>query len=193
MNIQSTAMTKKEEILQTTLRLIVRQGFHATPMSQIIEQSGVAAGTIYHYFKSKEELIHSLYAQLKEEFGTVLKSTPQAGKKYKERFFSMWKNVHRFFIEEPDKFRFLEQYANSPLIDRDVRAANTRHYQSAYDFFAEGIEAGVFRSLPVELMASLVFGNIVSTVKTELSEENNLSQSLIDRIIQSSWDGIKIN
>ena len=47
-------MSKRDLILQTTLELITELGFHATPMSLIIKKSDVASGTIYHYFKSKE-------------------------------------------------------------------------------------------------------------------------------------------
>ena len=61
-------MTKREQVLQTTLELITELGFHATPMALIIEKSGVAAGTIYYYFKSKEELFNEV---LKQEVGAV--------------------------------------------------------------------------------------------------------------------------
>ena len=58
---------KKQDILDTTLALVVRQGLHATPMAQIAQESNVAVGTIYHYFSSKEEIIHELYLGIHQD------------------------------------------------------------------------------------------------------------------------------
>ena len=52
---------KRAAILQTTLDLISDRGFHNTPMSLIAKEAGVSAGTIYHYFAGKDELIFELY------------------------------------------------------------------------------------------------------------------------------------
>lgn len=64
-------MSKKAIVLQTTLELITKQGIHATSLSQIIKESGVANGTVYHHFKNKEEIITELYLMLTQDFGTV--------------------------------------------------------------------------------------------------------------------------
>jgi AcrR family transcriptional regulator len=48
---------KKEALLNAALKLIACQGFHAAPMSQIAEEAHIGVGTIYRYFKNKEELI----------------------------------------------------------------------------------------------------------------------------------------
>ena len=58
-------MDKKEEILKTALKLFVEFGFHATPTSKIAKEAGVANGTLFHYYKTKDELILALYAHTK--------------------------------------------------------------------------------------------------------------------------------
>src|SRR5690606_31556619 len=66
MNVRSIEMDnvtdKKKAIFESTLELIKENGFHGTPMSLVAKNACVAAGTIYHYFKSKDELICELYA-----------------------------------------------------------------------------------------------------------------------------------
>ena len=52
-------MSKREQILTTTLDLVSELGFHETSISLLIKKSGVAAGTIYHHFKNKEDLLVS--------------------------------------------------------------------------------------------------------------------------------------
>ena len=65
-------MTKKEKILETTLQLIAKNGLNASPMSMIAKEANVATGTIYHHFKSKEEIMlvpgigESIYESIKD-------------------------------------------------------------------------------------------------------------------------------
>jgi AcrR family transcriptional regulator len=52
---------KKKAIFESTLELVRENGFHGTPMSLVAKKAGVAAGTIYHYFESKDALIIALH------------------------------------------------------------------------------------------------------------------------------------
>src|SRR5215213_8038804 len=58
---------KREAILTAALRLIARLGLHAAPMSAVAREAGVAAGTLYLYFPSKEAMINALYLDLLED------------------------------------------------------------------------------------------------------------------------------
>jgi AcrR family transcriptional regulator len=63
---------KRQAILDTALLLFTERGFHGTPTSLIAKEAGVATGTLFHYFKTKEELIETLYLDIKKESGSVL-------------------------------------------------------------------------------------------------------------------------
>ncbi|MCW7461137.1 helix-turn-helix domain-containing protein [Leptospira limi] len=54
-------MNKSEEILSAALELFTAKGFDGTAVPLIAERANVAAGTIYRYFASKEELVNSLF------------------------------------------------------------------------------------------------------------------------------------
>ena len=58
---------KREAILAAALRLIARLGLHAAPMSAVAREAGVAAGTLYLYFPSKDAMINALYLELLED------------------------------------------------------------------------------------------------------------------------------
>mgnify|MGYP000502896578 CR=1 FL=1 len=55
---------RREDILEGALRCFVDRGFHGTAIPQIAQRAGVAAGTIYHYFPSKEALFAEILVQL---------------------------------------------------------------------------------------------------------------------------------
>lgn len=52
---------KRDRILKAAVKVFARTGFHATRVSEVAKAAGVADGTIYLYFKSKEELLVSLF------------------------------------------------------------------------------------------------------------------------------------
>lgn len=186
-------MSKRQLILDTTLDLISELGFYATSISDIIQKSNAAAGTIYHHFKNKEELIDTLYSELKEEMGKAIIANIDQPLNYKEKFYLIWKNLFTFYSENPKKFEFLEDYANSPLVRKEIKEINQRHYQSAIDFIESGINLGVLRNIPVSLIINLFFGNVSTFTRMILMEEIELTNELLENVIQSSWDSIKIN
>ena len=61
---------KGEAILAAALDLFVERGFHGTSVPSVAERAGVAAGTIYHYFASKEALVNALFKRWKGEIST---------------------------------------------------------------------------------------------------------------------------
>ncbi|MFO7829286.1 MAG: TetR/AcrR family transcriptional regulator [Bacteroidales bacterium] len=186
-------MSKRKQILDTTINLVSEMGLHATPMSLIIKESNVAAGTIYHYFKSKDKLINTLYSELHEEMGNAIIQNINHELNYKDKFFLIWKNLFLFYKTHPRKFEFLEHYESSPLIKNEIKEINQRHYQPAIDFFKTGIQLGVLRNLPVALMINLIFSNVSTLIRMVLMDEIEYTDQLLKETIQSSWDSIKIN
>ena len=58
-------MDKRQQILDAALKLFVEYGFHGTPTSLIAKEAGVANGTLFHYFSTKDELVVALYSSIK--------------------------------------------------------------------------------------------------------------------------------
>ena len=59
---------KRCAIIRATLDLVAEQGFHGAPMAAVAERAGVAAGTIYRYFESKDLLITRFIATWRNGF-----------------------------------------------------------------------------------------------------------------------------
>src|SRR5580765_893562 len=114
MNVQSDITGKKECILKTTLELIKDNGFHGTPISMIAQRAGVASGTIYHYFPSKDAIIIELHHMIKKQIVAAMFNDGNTKKEYKQRFFEGWTNLCRYFISNPSALIFVQQFNSSP-------------------------------------------------------------------------------
>ncbi len=58
-------MSKREQIFEAAVQLFTEKGFEKTPTSAISKVAGVATGTLFHHFKTKEDLINALYFTMK--------------------------------------------------------------------------------------------------------------------------------
>ncbi len=60
---KAPAIDKRRQILDAAIRVFARQGFHSTRVADIADEAGVAYGLVYHYFKSKDEVLNELFSE----------------------------------------------------------------------------------------------------------------------------------
>jgi AcrR family transcriptional regulator len=188
MNIQSH--DKIDKIFHATFELIAKHGIHNTPMSAISRKSGVAAGTIYHYFESKEVLINALYLSLKKEMiGKIMEDyDPQS--RYKNRFFRIWINYYDYFISNPNILSFTEQCSNIPIITDETKQQADAIVSPLIDFFNFGIENGILKQTNIYLIISLIHGSVVSLAKLQISGRLTVTEDVKLSVAEYSWKGL---
>jgi AcrR family transcriptional regulator len=150
---------KRRQILDAAIRVFARQGFHSTRVSDIADEAGVAYGLVYHYFKSKEEVLNELFT---ERWSLLLAAIEEADSA---------ELPPRTKLETVAAF-IIESYRHDPelmkvIIVEVTRAANSfgqthlREIRRAYDSIAriveEGQESGAFRSDIDPAFASMSF------------------------------------
>ena len=185
---------KREEIMQATLAIIAEQGFHASPMDEIAEKAGVAAGTIYRYFENKDVLINEVHRKLEEKINATLREGYPAGSPIRERFFFLITELLRYFIEHPLHFRYLEQYFNSPFgisLHRERLLGKSGDQGIVMDIFEQGIEQQVLKALPKSALFSLAFGPLIILTRDHIFGFVSLDDRLIEHIAGACWDAIK--
>ncbi len=90
-------MKARDRILKASLRVFARDGFFKATMDEIARVAGLAKGTIYHYFPSKEELI----IQSVKDISSKVVERFEEGRNLEEKLL----NILDFFIENPEVFK----------------------------------------------------------------------------------------
>ncbi len=190
-NEHSLGMTKRDKILKTALELIVNQGIQETPMSQISKVAGVAMGTIYHHFKSKNEIVNAIYLQLKKEMGNAILAEEDNSKSYKALFFQFWNNLFEYYAQNEMAFKFLQTFVQSPLIIAEIKEEGSQYYQPIILFFEEGLRNEKISPVDIVLLTETIHGNIVSLVQIHFQQTITVNREIIDQAINMSWNSIK--
>ncbi len=95
-------------------RLVAAQGFHGASMSAVAKEAGVATGTAYVHYASKEELILAAYVETKRRLGAAAVADVDPADGPQQRFAGLWLAAYRHLVENPDDARFLAQVDSSP-------------------------------------------------------------------------------
>lgn len=191
MNVQLENSSKRDAILNSTLELVKSHGFHGAPMSQIAKNANVAAGTIYHYFDSKETLIIELYIRTKERLSEAMLKGDDETQSYKDRFFRFMRNNYNFYVENESSMLFLEQYINSPFAKNYPERDSDLFTNKIIPFFELGIQSNYFKDIDTRLLGPTIRGTLVAAASFRLSEHMVYSEEDINTVIQIVWDGIK--
>ena len=184
---------KKKAIFESTLELVRENGFHGTPMSLVAKKAGVAAGTIYHYFESKDALLIALYGYLLGQMYKEMLEGDDETQDYQTRFFTVWKKFYHFYRKRPEVLYFVEQFVNSPYYDRCPERDSNLCQNVIANFLKPGIESSLLKQMNLKLMAILVHSSIVTTAKIHLTKKVEITETELQQVAQLIWDGIRNN
>ena len=180
----SLKATKKEivtafrtrEILAAARSLLEQRGPEAMTMEEIAAAAGVAKGTVYLYFQSKDDLIQALIAQVGENIIQDVEASLQAPGTPPEKLIRMVSVLLEYLNRERLLFPI---YARELLRgERESQEGFRRRYQEleeqfvalVTDLFAEGIAAGQFIPANPRLLTFLIRGLIRATGYYQKSE-----------------------
>ena len=160
---------KRRQILDAAIRVFARQGFHATRVSDIADEAGVAYGLVYHYFKSKDEVLNELFV---ERWSLLLQASEEADRQLetpREKLAAVAGFIFDSYRHDPELMKV--------IIVEVTRAANSfgrthleeirRAYEGIAKIVADGQAAGEFRSDVAPRFASQAFYGAVEQLLTE--------------------------
>ena len=181
---------KKRAIFDSMLELVKENGFHGCPMSSLAKSAGVAAGTIYHYFESKEQLIQELYAFTSDRIIQAMFEGDNPSLPYKDRFFNFWRNLYNFYIANPNALFFFDQFMHSPYNTKRFEEGHDRFHEQLFEFVGEGVRQGYFREVIPEILGVLVNSNIRTAARIKEFGKIEIGEKELSQISQVLWDGL---
>lgn len=176
--ISQSINDKRKDLLAAALQLFVQYGFHGTPTSKIAKQAGVANGTLFHYYKTKEDLIVSLYIDIKTRMGEYIETKVPVGKKAKEMFKEQFTQVLLWSLENKDEFYFIQQFHTSPFAALLSPEEIKKQLSKSCHQIEEAIKVKAIKDRDVDfiltLLTSHTFGLNQYLAKTKLTKEEQL-------------------
>ena len=155
---------RENQIKEAALRLFSEKGFYGTTITQIAEAAGLGKGTIYWYWKSKEELAFSLVEDMLSAFLELIEAARDEEGGFEERFARLVKGVAGLYKVEKEhcrllwKFRADRHYIFDPVYTRKVTAYYVRIREALADLVRQGVESGEIKKIDPRLAAYILLG-----------------------------------
>lgn len=191
----SRKMEKYELILEAALKVIAENGFHGSQISKIAKEAGVADGTIYLYFKKKEDILISLF---QERLGDLIASFNESVKESSTADEALRKvcEIHLSELENNVNLAYVTQIElrQSSLELRMAIGNVVKPYIQLIEHILEkGIQEKSFRpDLDVKLTRLLIFGGLDEAVTSWLISGRKYSLTAqVDKTVEFFLRGLK--
>jgi AcrR family transcriptional regulator len=181
---------KRNAILEAATRLFAERGLTAAPTSEISKQAGVAEGTLFTYFETKDHLINALYREIKLELADAMMSDFPRKKKVATRLRHVWDRHVNWGIANPNQRKVLAQLTVSEVLTKESRDAGSAPFVEFHIMIRDAIEQRIFRNdVPVELISKSLSALVEATIDLTVSNRSKAKQYR-DSGFQMFWAGI---
>ncbi len=147
---------RRRQILEIAAALFDRHGYHETSMQAIADRAGIRKPSLYHYFRSKDEILFTLHETLMTVVISRQEQRLAEGRVGPaEQLRAMMRDVIGLMESHPGHLRiFFESYRGLPPdARRSVAAQRTRYRGLVTDVLAAGVAAGEFGDIDPDLAA----------------------------------------
>ena len=181
---------KRSAILDAATRLFAERGLAAAPTSEISKRAGVAEGTLFTYFATKDDLINSLYREIKLELADAMMSDFPRKKNVRTRLRHVWDRYVNWGIANPKQRKVLAQLQVSEILTKESKDAGGAPFVEFQTMIRDAIEQRVFRNdLPAELISKSLATLVEATIDLTLSKPSK-ADKYRDSGFQMFWAGI---
>jgi TetR/AcrR family transcriptional regulator, fatty acid metabolism regulator protein len=164
----ATAADKRRMILDAAVRVFARQGFNGCRVSDIADEAGVAYGLVYHYFRSKDEVLDTLFLERWNILLEAIRETDRQEIPPREKLQQIASFIVDSYRHDPELMKV--------IIVEVTRAANSfgqthlAKIREAYELIAEIVakaqDEGAFKDTITPQFAAMAFYGAIEQVLT---------------------------
>ncbi|MCU1310950.1 MAG: TetR family transcriptional regulator [Candidatus Angelobacter sp.] len=148
---------KRNAILDAATRVFAERGLTAAPTSEISKQARVADGTLFTYFKTKDDLINALYREIKLELADAMMSGFPRKKSVRTRLRHVWDAYVNWGVTHPKQRNVLAQLQVSGMLSKESIEAGSAPFVEMQNTIRDAIEQHILRvDLPIEMISKML-------------------------------------
>jgi TetR/AcrR family fatty acid metabolism transcriptional regulator len=157
---------KRRLILDAAVRVFARKGYHTSRVGDIAEEAGVAHGLLYHYFRSKDELLETIFRETWRDVLDAVRSVEETDETARERLGGIAKILLRAWQRDPNLVRVLvREVTRSSQLQRQIDEID-QAFAGLERIIARGQEEGEFRADVDPRMVAYVFYGALEEILT---------------------------
>jgi AcrR family transcriptional regulator len=190
--VRKLSPDKRDLFLSAALRLFVANGIQNTSTAEIAKAAGTAAGTLFLYFPTKQDLINELILTISKQQSQAINNQLEPSLSAHEIFYVIWDGSVRWFIDNMDAYLYIQQVRDSGMISEAVVQESNQLFSYYYQAIQKGLAEGSIKAYPVELIGGILYQNVVAVMNLIRMQPDPAQQAAYSQQgFEIFWDGIK--
>lgn len=183
----------REQVLETALRLFTQKGYFNTSIPDIVQESGVSTGSIYHYFKDKEGIAKALFESLKKRIEEKFAEIEAEHKSTEDQCRAVIAHLFQITEDEPFAMEFMLYAKHKEFIPEVAPVCSSKPFRLMRQIVANGMIRGEVRPMDANVAAASVYGPAVRLIQHRLDGiiEKPLMHYL-DDVWDCTWRSVKV-
>lgn len=181
----------REDTLEAAIYLFTKQGYFNTSLPDIVHESGVSTGSIYHHFGDKEGIAKALFEMLVARMGNAFNDIERQHDTAKSRCRAVIELLFRLAEEEPEVMTYMLFVKHKEFMPGMAPICSSRPFRQMREMVVNGINTGEVRPMNDMVAAASVFGGALRMISLRL--DGVLDQPLeeyFDEIWSSAWRSV---
>jgi AcrR family transcriptional regulator len=180
---------KRNAILEAATTVFAERGVWLTPTSAISKAAGVAEGTLFTYFATKEILVNELYRALKRELAETLFAEYSSETDARTKCRHIWQQYVHWGVTSPAQFKVLAQLQISDQITEQSKAMGTAPFAEIERLLAESVVAQRVYAYPLPFIGAMFMSMVEATI-TLIAQNKQTEVNYSAMGFEVFWRGI---
>ena len=185
---------KYHQILEAAVKVFARQGFHQSTVAQIAKEAGVADGTIYLYFKNKNDILVQFFSYRAKQVFVSFREAVDGSETSADKLRNLVRRHLAEFQRDKDGAVVyqVETHQNSRLAEAQIKEMSKMYRDLISEIVEQGQQEGTIRKdLYVSLVKRFIIGAVDEVINTWLhSDEEYDLVSMADPLVELFLKGI---
>lgn len=182
----------RERVMQAARRLFVTRGYFNTSIPDIVAETGVSTGSIYHHFGSKQALARQVYDETMAAFIWGLEQRLAGTTSLRERLRAVVAYIYVMADTDPVMMEYMLFVKHQEIQADHVPVCMSEPFRLIKNLILEGILQGQLKDLPVEVLSAGFVGIPLKMVEMKLRGAFN--RQLTDQLENTfalCWDAVR--
>ncbi|NKF49661.1 TetR/AcrR family transcriptional regulator [Shewanella sp. WXL01] len=159
-------LDKRQAVLDAALTLFVENGFHGTSTASIAKHAGVATGTLFHHFATKDAILTELFVTIKTRFASEITSKAALNGDFEHDANALWQQAIDWALANPLQQAFFLHFSLSSEIPSNTRNMAMHDILGfLVDMLKQGQQQGELCQYPIELMLENCHGQYLAAIR----------------------------
>ncbi|MCF0056322.1 TetR/AcrR family transcriptional regulator [Dyadobacter sp. CY356] len=184
---------KQEKIIQSVFEITGKHGLAGINIADISKAAGVGTGTLYTYFKNKEEIVQSAYSSVEDKMTEKMYERFDINLPVKQSLKLIYVNMLNYRLNHYNETVFIDHYIQSNYIQLNFSKQMAEYEQQnkpLYDLLKKGQNEGIIKNQAPIMLISFFDGAVRSCSTGIVQKLFPLTQQIIDDCFDLLWRGI---